>query len=152
VATLLDHVRAGLIDAGVKLRAPDEADVDRFPLWLEPRGGAPAPGEGDGSDDDAVMVCSAFRMPGISTGPWEGDSYRYDNVEIRMRTQRPPAAYALEEAIRPVLHDRRNFDLDGIRIIEAMVYLELAPVGNSSEQGFTFRVEYSLQRYLTDQP
>jgi hypothetical protein len=153
VATLLENFRAALIAAGVDVREPRVKAAGKHPLWLEPKGGAIAPGEVENVDeDDPDLVLSAFRFPGLSTGPWEGDTYRFDNVEVRLRCQRPPDAYELEQQMREVLHDRRNWDMGELRIIESLVFAELTPIGNSSEQGFTFRIEYSLQRYLTDQP
>lgn len=152
MATLLENFRTALIDAGVALRIP-RVPGDAFPLWLEPKGGAPAPGEQDNPEEDnADLVASAFRFPGVATEPHEGDTYRYDNVEVRLRTMRPPTAYDLEAEMREVLHDRRNWDMGDLRIIESRVFVELTPIANDVAQGFTFRIEYSLQRYLTDQP
>jgi hypothetical protein len=153
VATLLENFRTALIAAGAKVREPRVAAAGKHPLWLEPRGGAKAPGEVENEvEDDDDLVLSAFRLPGIGTVPHEGTSFRYDNVEVRFRCQRPPDAYAAEEELRAILHDRRNWDMGDLRIIESMVFVELTPLGSSSEQGFTFRIEYSLQRYLTAQP
>lgn len=153
MATFLENLRDALIDADVKVREPRVKAAGKHPLWLEPRGGAIAPGEVENADeDDDDLVLSAFRFPGVATARHEGDTFRYDNVEIRFRCQRPPDAYALEEEVRAILHDRRNWDMGELRIIESLIYLELSPLGSSSEQGFTFRIEYSFQRYLTPQP
>lgn len=149
--TLLENFRDALIAADVNLRVPSKAGK-AHPLWLEPRGGAPAPGEKEGAEDDGDLVASAFKMPGLGTEPWEGDTFRYDNVEVRIRAMRPPDAYGLEEELRAILHEGRNWDMGEMRIIESRVFVELTPLANDSAQGFTFRIEYSLQRYLTAQP
>jgi Bacteriophage minor capsid protein len=152
VATLLENFRTALVDASVNLRDP-RVNGAEHPLWLEPRGGAIAPGEVNNADEnDDDLVASVYKLPGLTTGPYEGDTYRYDNLSVFIRAYRPPDAYELEQEMREVLHDRRNWDMGEMRIIESMVFAELAPIGNSSEQGFAFRIEYSLQRYLTDQP
>jgi hypothetical protein len=153
MATLLENFRDALLAAAVPVRIPSVAG-EGHPLWLEPRGGAIAPGESgpDAIENDDELVASAFRFPGASTGAWEGDTYRYDNIEVRLRAWKPPAAYELEALMRAVLHDRRNWDMGELRVIESMVFAELTPIDNDAELGFTFRVEYSFQRYLTDQP
>lgn len=150
MTAFLEHFRSELAGAGLA-RSPRDAGV-AHPLWLEPRDGAIAPGEKENAtENDDELVLSAYRVPGLSTGPYEGDTYRFDNVQLWIRATKPPQAYALEELIRPRLHDRRDFLLGsidgGLRIIEALIFAELAPLG-SSEQGYTFRIEYSLQRYV----
>lgn len=145
-------------------RDPVEEEPEAYPLWLEPVQGAVAPGEKEDpveNDDDLVM--SAYRRPGLATGPYEGGTFRFDNVEIRMRTSRPPLAYSLETALlgdpdaAPVLHDRRNWIMgatgadpeDQVRVIESMLYLPLANLGGG-DQGFTFRMEVAFQRYVPE--
>lgn len=153
MATLLENFRTALVDAGVAVRVPSVEAKGKHPLWLEPRGGAIAPGEAGGTkEDDAELVVSAFKMPGLGTGAWEGDTYRFDNIEARIRAMLPPKAYELEAEMRAVLHDRRNWDMGEIRIIESLVFVELTPIANDPQQGFTWRIEFSLQRYLQDQP
>ena len=66
--TLLENFRDALIAADVNLRVPSKAGK-AHPLWLEPRGGAPAPGEKEGAEDDGDLVASAFKMPGLAATP-----------------------------------------------------------------------------------
>lgn len=145
-------------------RDPTEAAPEAYPLWLEPRDGAIAPNEReDPVENDEDLVMSAYRRPGLATGPYEGGTFRFDNVELRMRTERPTLAYSLERALLgdpdadPVLHDRRDWIMGGagaapadqIRVIESMLYLPLANLG-SGDQGFTFRMEVAFQRYVPE--
>lgn len=150
--TFLEIFRAELVAAGLA-RDPRVAGSGARPwpppLFLELRDGAMAPGEEENdTEKDDGLVLTAYKAPGLSTGAWEGDTYRFDNVDLRVRCWRPPDAYDLEKAMRPLLHDRRNFDLGGAeRIIEAMIFRELQTLG-SGTQGFSFAVEYSFQRYV----
>lgn len=114
---LLPNLRTHLITAGI-VRDPTATGA-LPPMWLDPKQGTPAPGEGQGTEISADAVVGAYLNPagGIPARPFES-SLRADIVEFRLRTKTAPRAVVLEKAIRAALIDRRNFDLAALRVVD----------------------------------
>lgn len=143
---LLPALRDHLVAQGI-VRVPGIAGAAP-PLWLEPPGGAPAPGEGQPLTCGVDAVVRADITGGIPPGRY-GSWGRRPIVSIRFRVLDPERAHELEAAIRAQLNDRRNWLMAGLQVIESMVWREIQPVG-SDGQVLDFLAGYLFQIY--DQP
>jgi hypothetical protein len=117
------------------------------PLWLEPRLGVPAPGEGnDPTEVGADAVIGAWTSSGIAPHTLQrrpahrlhrhphADEDRADCAPDRgADPRRPPGQAELA-------------DVAGMTIIETLMYRELQSLG-SDEQGFDWVMTFSFERY-----
>lgn len=145
--TLLDHLRDYLVGLDI-VRYP-RLPGSLPPMWLEPKAGAPAPGEGRNEVErgpDATV--SAFLTGGIPQQPYES-FWRRDTVDIWLRTTTAPIAFDLDARLRAVLSDQRNFNMAGERIISSEQWRALQRLG-SDEQGYTFIVSYLIEQYVEE--
>lgn len=111
------------------------------PMWLEPRNGVPAPGEGDNPTEvGATLVLGAFMAPGIVPQPYEG-FVRTDGVEVWIRASNAALVRPLENQIRGIVNDRRNFSLGSLWVESMYLFRDLQPV-DRGPQGFTFSCSY----------
>ena len=139
--TILDDFRDFLVVQDV-VRIPRIAGV-RPPLWLEPRDGAPAPGEGTKNvEKDADIVLSAFRATGIPSLPYEGFLAK-PHVALWYRVRRSDFAAAKHREIMALIHDKRNWLMGTQQVHESMCVRELQPLG-SDESGFTYTAEFQF--------
>jgi hypothetical protein len=116
------------------------------PMWLEPRLGVPAPGEGKKAEEigtDAVL--GTWVVSGLAPAPYNAGR-RVDFVDIRLRTRTAPIATALEEAIRGALIDKRNWVMGGLTVIESLLYRAMQPTG-SDKQSFDWIFTFSFETY-----
>jgi hypothetical protein len=116
VATILDHLRAHLIAAGVG-RDPRIAG-DAPPIWRQ-RANTPAPGEGANvieQGKDAVV--NLLELDGIPTRRFD-IARRRDLVEVRIRSFSWPRVVQIGAQIRAATIDRTNFPMGAITVIEA---------------------------------
>jgi hypothetical protein len=117
------------------------------PMWLEPRQGVPAPGEGTPPEVGASVVLGATVTGGIPPRPYESWQRR-PIVDLTIRSTAAPAAHQLDEQIRGALIDRRNWLMGGLRVIESQVWREFQPL-TFNEQAFTYVVAYVFQLYAS---
>lgn len=118
------------------------------PMWLEPRTGVRAPGEGDAPERGDDVVLGAYVAGGVPPRPYESWQRR-PTVDLRFRSRTAPLAHQLDAGIRAVLIDRRNWMLGSLRIIESQVWREFQPLG-FDEQAFDYVTSWIFQLY--DQP
>jgi hypothetical protein len=151
MAELLTELRAYLVAEGV-VRDPRVAG-GAPPLWLQPRHGTPAPGEGtNATETGADAVLGAFVVDQVPAGPGLGYSRR-DIVELRLRVRQAPTARAIAAQLFDRLATspfgiRTDWQMAAIRVIESRQWTGLQPVPTDEpEQGFTFRVAYLLETY-----
>ena len=142
--TLLDRLRQYLIDEGV-VRSPRTAGSEP-PMWLEPKLGAPAPGEGENPTEvGPTITVSAFLGGGIPARPYEA-FWRRQTVDLWLRTRTAPQAFDIDSSIYAAIADRRNWGMAGLLVIESRQWRELQRLG-SDEQGFTFIASYLFETY-----
>lgn len=140
MATLLEHFRDHLVSAGV-VRIPRVAGTVP-PLWLEPRDGAPAPGDKTGTEDSSTVL-SAFLTGGLASRPYES-FMRTDIVDVWVRATQAPAVFDLETGLRAAIIDKRAWDMAGLTVIESLQWRPLQRLG-SDAQGFTFVCAFTFQ-------
>jgi len=140
-SNLLEALRDHLVAAGVV--RPPRAPGALPPMWLDPRAGAPAPGEGDAAD--AAAVLAAFPTGGIPARPYES-FLRTDGIDVWIRAVSGPVALDLEAQLRGELVDRRDFDLATMRIVECREWRPMQRLG-SDAQAYTYVCSYLFQRY-----
>jgi hypothetical protein len=144
--SLLDELRDYFVAQGIA-RIPRVAGAAP-PMWLDPRHGVPAPGEGDNATEKGTdAVLGAYLNPGggVPAQPYES-WLRGDIVEIRYRTTTGPRAFELERQVRAALVDKRDWQMAGVRVIESEEWLALARL-DSDDQAFTYRSAYVFQLY-----
>lgn len=142
--TLLEHLRDYLIAEGIA-RKPAVAGAGH-PLWLDPRHGVPAPGEGDSAVEiDADVVLGAFQVSGIPRGPYADSVLRTDAVDLWIRSRISPLAYGVDDALRQALVDRRAWDMAGMTIVESSLFRPLQRLG-SDDDGYVFTSQYLFER------
>jgi hypothetical protein len=145
-STLLNDLRTYLVAQGVA-RVPRTAG-SAPPLWLEPRNGVPAPGEGQNSTErgaDAVLGVYLNPAGGIPARPFES-SMRADVIELRYRTSKASVAADLEQQVRAALIDKRDLIFGSQRVIDIEEWRALTRIG-SDDQGFEFLSSYVIWQY-----
>jgi hypothetical protein len=132
---LLNDMRDHLIAQGL-VRRPRDATPDAPPLWLEPREGVPAPGEGQNATSAARTpswgpTCRAGSRPARSS------RRSADTVDIWLRTTSAARAAELQAQLRAALIDQRNWQMAGQLVIDCEEWRPLQRLG-SDAQGYTF--------------
>lgn len=141
MATLLEDLRDHLVAHGIVRRPRETLPAGRPPMWLEPRNGIPAPGEGQNATEvgsDAVV--GAYVSGGIATDRHEG-FLRIDGIDIHLRTRTAPIALELEAQIRAALNDRRHWTMGSRTVEESLQFRPLQRLG-SGDHGFDWVTEY----------
>lgn len=139
---LLTALRDQLIAQDI-VRKPSVAGA-RPPLWLEPKFGTPAPGEGDNATEIGTdLVLAAFVTGGFAPEPY-GSWQRRPIVDIQYRGVNAVTIEQTELAVTGALIDRRDWMMGGLHVIECQQWNALARVG-SDPQGFMFRSSYWFQ-------
>jgi len=111
------------------------------PMWLEPRNGVPAPGEGDSpAEVGQTLVLGAFMAPGVTPQPYEG-FVRTDGIEVWIRASSAPLVRPVENSIRAAVNDRRNFSLANLWVESMYLFRDLQLV-DSGPQGWSFNLSY----------
>lgn len=143
---LLPNLRAYLTVAGIG-RAPGTVDARDgvYPLWLDPRGGVPAPGEKAGAEDDPNVVLGAFQVSGIARAAYDASYLRTDAVDIWVRARLAPFAYDVDDRLRDVLSDKRAYSLGVLTILESHLFRPLQLL-SSDANGYTFTTQYTFER------
>ena len=142
---LLYNLREFLIAEGI-VRRPSVDVAGRYPMWLDPRSGVPAPGEGSAPVEiDNDVVLGAFQVTGIARAAYDASHLRTDAVDIWIRAKTSPLAYDLEERLYELLADRRQFMLGALIILESRQFRALQRLG-SDENGYTFTTQYTFER------
>lgn len=144
MALLLEHFRDHLVSRGL-VRKPAVAGV-LPPLWLEPRNGAPAPGEGNNATErHPDVVIAAFMSGGVPAQRHEG-FFRYDGIDIQLRARTAPLALTFESNLRATINDQRQLDMAGLTVIECLQFRPLQSLGRD-EHSFDYVTEYLLQTW-----
>lgn len=107
---LLTAIRRHLIDADI-VRSPATADPDLRPCFVEPVNGAPAPGEREGTEDDALAMLSISLSTTLGELPFDTYRRRF-SIDFRYRSRGTAglkAARALDAAIRAELIGRDDY-------------------------------------------
>lgn len=151
-ADLPEFVRDYLALQGL-VRKPSVAGASP-PMWLEPREGVPAPGQGQNPTEvGATLVVGAWQQPGVAPAPFE-QFFRNVNLDVRYRATSPGLAKAKDIQLRSALCDKRNWLMGNgggegtgdVRVIESMVFRELQLLG-SDEVSYDYVTELTFYLY-----
>ena len=116
------------------------------PMWLEPKLGVPAPGEGNNPTEvGSDLVIGAYLTTGIAPGRYES-WWRQPIVEVRFRGQTPQNIESTELAISKVLIDKVDWTMAGLYVVEAEQFQPLQRLG-SDAQGYEYSTAYVFQLY-----
>lgn len=144
--TLLDELRTYLVSQGL-VRLP-RVTGSVPPMWLEPRGGVPAPGEspsGNPTEIGTDAVIGAYENGGIPPGPYNSFQ-RQDIVQFWVRVKSAPYAKDFERSLRLLLNDKRAWQMAGEQVIESELHVAMQLL-TSDAQAFTYTLSYWFQRY-----
>lgn len=143
-AQLLPSLRAYLRANGVARAPSDFTDLTIPPMWIDPRKGIPYPGQTEGlespDESNASVVMGLYPEAGIPSRPFEG-FYRQDAAVIWIIALTSPLVRQKFEQIKPLLHDQRNFTMDGFQVNQSMLYRDLTRIG-SDANGFTYNCAF----------
>ena len=135
---LLEQLRAHLIAEGIA-RHPD-AGGPLPPLWIQPEGGAPAPGDKSGVQNHADLVVTAQFTGGLAAPRYASDRRR-DTVDFWLRARRAPFAMEAEAQLRGELVGdlgRRNWNMAGLTVVESLEWAALRSSTAYAGPGHTF--------------
>lgn len=144
--TLLDYIRDYLVAEGI-VRKPDVAG-ELPPLWREPKEGAPAPGEREGTANNDSAVISVFNSGSIGRAPF--NPWRYKTVDFWLRVASAPLYEPLADEISDALLGdqgaRFGWDMAGLQVIETREWRPWGRLG-ADEQGWTYVGAFAFQLY-----
>lgn len=144
--TILDALEAYLNGAAALTRDPQVAVANRYPLWIEPNEGTPAPGEGATTiEKDPNLVIGAFQSPGLGAPRYE-DFIRSDGVILMIRARKAFIAHEFEFKLRDALHDKRKWQMGPLVIIESLLFRPMQRL-SSDPKVVNFTTEYLFERY-----
>lgn len=153
-ASLLPNLRAFLVTAGIcrvpAVAAPDD-NPNLAPMWLDPKRGIPYPGQSEGLQEAEVgpqMVLAAYPETGIPSIAHEG-FYVRKPASIWYRCISSPPIQSLHEQIRALLHDQRNYSLNGLQVNQSLFSRECQRV-TSNEEGFIYNCEIMFELWSDD--
>lgn len=156
---LLTAIRSEIVDADLG-RLPGTTGSEH-PVFLQPGGGAPAPGDLEGVEADSTLVLSLFYSGGIPPEVEGGAARpRRLTVDFWIRVAHAQLAFDLDEDLDALFVglDKRNYDLgsggSARRIVSSEKWRELAPLestprADSAGGGyvFTFLSAYLFELY-----
>lgn len=153
-AAILTAFREELIAAGL-VRRPSEAGAG-YPCHIEPRDGAPAPGEREGVEDDAALVLSLFAGGELSEAGYDVAHRRRLVVDIRFRSATNAAlraAMALDAAIRerliqPATHYGYGFPMGTdapVYVHAAALWAGFGPISRGRDAAFDHVAKWALE-------
>jgi len=146
---LLEAMREHLIAEGL-VRKPTVAGA-LPPLWLEPRLGTPAPGEGNNATAVSPdLVIGAEASGGVLSQRYQG-FFRFDGVEFTIRARTAPLALTFESNLRALINDVRQVMWGDLLIIESLQFRPLQPLGRD-EQSYDWNTEYLIQTWQPGAP
>lgn len=141
-----DAFRSHLATEGI-VRAPANAGP-LPPMWIEPRNGVPAPGEGDkASERGGTAVTGLYLSGGITQPPKAATYVRQQNVDVWIRTSTAPAASTLADQIRHEVDDQFNWNMGGLTVIHSRVWKELQAI-ELTDQAFTYVIGFGFELYV----
>lgn len=148
MSTLLDEARDYLIAQGL-VRKPRVAGA-AYPLWIEPREGAPGPRNPQveaaattESNDD--LVISAFKTTGVAVERHRGWE-QIQMIEFWFRGRTYPLISDFYTLFRPKFADKRSWTMGTLYVLESLNYTELQRIG-ADENGWTFTAEFSFELF-----
>lgn len=109
------------------------------PLHVEPRGGAPAPGQRDAPEDNATLVVTARLSGEVTQGPMDTTTrvVVIDVIYRSLGTAGLKAGRALDASIRNRVVERNDygvgFAMGGLSVIQARIAGGLGPVSEDGD-------------------
>jgi hypothetical protein len=143
VPDVLSALRDHLIAQGI-VRKPSVAG-SAPPLWIEPKDGVPAPGEGAGTEVGSDLVLGAYYVNEIAPGRFES-WWEKPIIELRLRARVVPPVKVTERAISKALIDKVDWTMSGLYVNESELFNGLHRLG-SDDQSYDFGVSYVFQLY-----
>lgn len=156
VNDVLTALRNELVAAGI-VRKPANAGA-LPPMHVEPRGGAPAPGEREAPEDDPDVVVTISLSGDLAEAPFAPT--RRTVVDVRYRSKGNTGlikARKVDAAIRARLVNNASYGLGylldaagaaPLLVLQASVFAGLGRISNDPDQGFDELAKYALETQL----
>lgn len=150
IRSFLEAQNAEREEGAPGFRAPSKKDPggakgDLYPIFIEPREGAPAPGEAKDDENNEKAILSLVYTGGIPTGPYN-KFRRKETFDFWIRSMNPPLAKQIDDRLRLLLHDKRGWSMDGLEVIESLSWRPMQPIG-SGPQGYSYTLSYVFELY-----
>lgn len=138
-SVLLPALRRHLVDLDI-VRNPRVAGSEP-PLWLEPKNGLNAPGEGKVAvERGATLVLGAYFTGGFAPAPYNSP-IRKPIVDIRFRGISPAEIERADMEIYAAIADKRDWMMDDAYVLECQQWRALSRLG-SGPQGYEYVSAY----------
>lgn len=146
MAGLSEEFRDYLISLGIVRKPRVAGGVP--PMWVDPRNGVPAPGEGQNATekDDNIVLGAFLNLGGGIPARMMESSIRADTIEVRYRVKTAPLVEGIERQIRGAVLDKFDQWFATERIIATQEWRALTEI-DSGEQGFEYLSSYVIWRY-----
>ena len=123
------------------------------PIFLDPVRGAPAPGEREGTENDADLMLTL--SPGGDIPPPYGQGViLMTTVDVRYRGRTAPRIYETDARVFDLLAAgdggvgaKHGWDMAGLYVIESRQWAGLGRIGGEGGQGFDYRAAYYFEIY-----
>jgi hypothetical protein len=156
IATVLDALADEIVATGLG-RLPDTdpggARPWPAPVWRQPQGGPPAPGDKAGVEADDGMTISVNYSGGVAPAAFR-HSQRQSTFDVIFRAKMrraAPTVIATENEIRKRIADHINVTIgttNPVRVIQILVWRELTPLPAADPtQGEVWMVSYLIESY-----
>lgn len=120
------------------------------PAIIEPRGGAPAPGEGEGTANDPDLIVTL--RGGGEIPPGDNGWLLQTTIDVRYRGLTAERIMRLDADIVASLHEgpgirRRAWEMGGLFVLETGIWVGLTPLEHHAAQGFDYVTRIYVEAY-----
>lgn len=145
-AQILSAFRQELVDRSLVRKPPSAGSAP--PMFIEPEGGAPAPGEKSGVENDAELILTV-KSGGDIPSPTYSGFIRDTTIDCYFRAARGKAMrpMQLEPVINAAIVDQWAWTMGGIYVLESSLYSGLQEVRLAEGDGTTWVAKYRIQTY-----
>lgn len=153
VTDLLTAFRNELVAEQLVRKASQANPAGRPPMFVQLDGGAPAPGEREGVENDPELITTIFA--GGDFPPATDGALRRSTVDLRYRTApgKAPRAFNLDALVCAHIADqdqdgyaaRYDWTMAGLYIVESRVWTALQPIRTDPAQGADFVTKFYFE-------
>lgn len=146
---VLTALRIHLVGAGLVRKASIAGAAP--PVFIEPIGGTPGPGEGEPPEVDPNLHIGLFAGGDIPIGEQDGFMLK-TTIDVRYRGRNAQQILNLDNELVKQLHDaggqrRRGWTMGGLFMVETGVWTGCQPLGRSKAEGYEYVTKVYAETY-----